>query len=154
MSEVQLHEFREAFNLFDRDRSGNIDIDELRQLIEWVGQDTTEEELKEMMLLADGDNSGRIEFWEFATLMAHKMGDTNPEKTLHAAFQVFDANGDGTISAGELRGVMREMGEPLTESDIDNVLAGIDRNGDGKVDYEEFSRTVTDEMREGGFNLI
>ena len=154
MTEAQLNEFRDAFNRFDRDRSGYIDASELQLLCEWVGQDTTDEEVAEMMSLADGDNSGKVDFFEFATLMAHKMGDANPDQTLHAAFSVFDGNGDGTISAEELRAVMREIGEPVGEDDIQNVLRGIDMNGDGKVDYGEFAKNVTREMREGGFALV
>lgn len=72
-----------------------------------VGQESTEEEVADMMALADGDGSGSIDFWEFATLMMHNMADPNPEETLRAAFQVFDSNGDGMISAKELKRVMR-----------------------------------------------
>ena len=49
---------------------------------------------------------------------------------------------------------MREIGEPVGEDDIQNVLRGIDMNGDGKVDYDEFAKNVTREMREGGFALV
>ena len=87
--------------------------------------------------------------------MAHKMGDSgNPDKTLRAAFSVFDTNGDGTISSEEIREIMREMGEAVTEDDIQRVLGDIDSNGDGSVDYDEFSKVVTREMRDGGFTLI
>ena len=105
MTETQLHEFREAFAQFDADHSGSIDMQELRQLCEWVGLGTSDSELEEMMALADGDQSGQIDFWEFATLMSHKMGDVHPDRTLQAAFRVFDTNGDGTLSADELRAV-------------------------------------------------
>lgn len=155
MTEAQLHEFRDAFNHFDKDGSGSIDQTELRSLCEWVGQETNDEEVKSMMYLADGDNSGKIDFWEFATLMAHKMGDAaNPDKTLHAAFSVFDFDGSGTISAEEIREVMLEMGEPIEEGDISSVMGDIDSNGDGSVDYDEFAKVVTREMRDGGFALV
>ena len=104
---------------------------------------------------ADGDQSGEIDFWEFATLMAHKMGDANnPDAALRAAFSIFDKDGDGTISADEIRDVMHEMGEPVLDHDIEKVIGDIDVNGDGHVDYDEFSRVVTKEMLEGGFTLL
>ena len=105
-----------------------------------------------MMDLADGD--GEIDFWEFATLMAHKMGDANPDATLSAAFNVFDEDGDGTISSEELLNVMRNMGESATEEDLQRVINMIDINGDGSVDYDEFARAVTKEMQESGFTLV
>ena len=49
MTEAQLHEFREAFNNFDKDRSGYIEAFELKQLCEWVGQEATEAEIQEMV---------------------------------------------------------------------------------------------------------
>ena len=39
--------------------------------------------------------------------MSHKMADPTPDRTLGAAFSLFDNNGDGTISSKELRRVMR-----------------------------------------------
>ena len=51
ISEAQLHEFRDAFNQFDKDKSGAIDKGELRLLCEWVGQDASDEDVEEMMNL-------------------------------------------------------------------------------------------------------
>ena len=86
--------------------------------------------------------------------MAHKMGDTAPEKTLRQAFSVFDTNGDGTISTAEIRNVIMEMGEPVEEADIERVLGSIDTDGDGSINYSEFSRVVCAEMKEGGYTLV
>jgi calmodulin len=98
---------RQAFNAFDKDNSGMIDAEELGGVLRTLGQDVTDDEVQDMMNLADGDRSGHIDFWEFATLMLHKMADPNPDRSLKAAFKVFDANNDGMISAKELRKVMR-----------------------------------------------
>ena len=91
-----------------------------------MGQDATDGEVDSMMRLADGDNSGKIDFWEFCTLMAHKMGDTNPDATLRKAFEVFDDDGSGTISSTEIRQVMREMGEQVDEEDMDDLMRSMD----------------------------
>jgi calmodulin len=85
--------------------------------------------------------------------MAHKMGDTNPDKTLRHAFRVFDNDGSGTMSADELKDVMREMGEQIDESDMDSLMRCMDVNGDGQIDYEEFADIVTKEMQMGGYML-
>ena len=154
MTEGQLFEFREAFYQFDKDRSGYIERHELRDLCEWVGQTVSEGELDEMMKLADGDNSGKIDFWEFATLMAHKMGDVNPDRTLYSAFAVFDSNGDGKISAQEITDVIREMGEPASDGDIKRVIGELDADGSGAIDYREFSQMVVKEMQESGFAIV
>ena len=97
----------QAFNRFDKDGSGYIEGDELHAILLAVGQEISDDELAEMMAVVDADGSGKIDFWEFCTLISHKMADPNPERTLRAAFSVFDDDNDGTISAKELKRVMR-----------------------------------------------
>ena len=52
------------------------------------------------------------------------------------AFRVFDKDGNGYISALELRHVMTNLGEKLTEDEVDEMIAEADQDGDGQVNYE------------------
>ena len=54
---------------------------------------------------------------------------------MRAAFRVFDRDGDGFISAAELKFTMMNLGEDLTQQEIDDMMTNADINGDGKVDY-------------------
>lgn len=56
---------RDAFLAFDKDRSGTIDVWELRQVLEAMGQKPTEEELFQMISEVDDNMSGSIDFGEF-----------------------------------------------------------------------------------------
>lgn len=49
---------------------------------------------------------------------------------------MFDKDGDGFISAHELRVVMMNLGEKLSEKEVDDMLKEADINGDGKIDYD------------------
>ena len=49
---------------------------------------------------------------------------------------MFDRDGDGCITASELRQVMYSMGERLSEEEIANMVTEADKNGDGVIDYE------------------
>lgn len=51
------------------------------------------------------------------------------------AFRVFDRNGDGYISAPELRLVMTNLGEKLTDEEVDDMIKEADLDGDGVVSY-------------------
>ena len=55
MSEADLQEFREIFNLVDSDGSGAISVDELSQLIQAVGMKLSDQELQEMVQELDAD---------------------------------------------------------------------------------------------------
>ncbi len=55
-----------------------------------------------------------------------------------AAFNQYDANGDGFISAEELNNAMSASGNPVPPEELQNMIRSLDANGDGKIDYLEF----------------
>ena len=52
-------------------------------------------------------------------------------------------DGNGFISAAELRHVMTNLGEKLTDEEVDEMIREADIDGDGQVNYEEFVRMMT-----------
>ena len=69
-------------------------------------------------------------------MMAKKMKDTDSEDEIREAFQVFDKDGNGFISAAELRHVMTNLGEKLTDEEVDEMIREADIDGDGQVNYD------------------
>ena len=76
LSEEQIEEIREAFNLFDTDHSGSIDYRELKAAMRALGFEVKKEELQDMIDQADRDGDGEINPDEFYRIMK-KRGD-NP----------------------------------------------------------------------------
>ncbi|NXX43172.1 CALMS protein, partial [Tricholaema leucomelas] len=144
LSEEQIAEFKEAFSLFDRDGDGCITTKELGTVMRSLGQNPTEAELRGMVGELDADGSGTVDFPEFLSLMARKMRDTDSEEEIREAFRVFDKDGNGYISAAELRHVMTNLGEKLTDEEVDEMIKEADGNNDGQVNYEEFVRIMTE----------
>jgi len=68
--------------------------------------------------------------------MARKMKDNDSEEEIREAFRVFDKDGNGFISAAELRHVMTNLGEKLTDEEVDEMIREADIDGDGQVNYE------------------
>ncbi|KFQ57290.1 Calmodulin, striated muscle, partial [Pelecanus crispus] len=132
------------FSLFDRDGDGCITTKELGTVMRSLGQNPTEAELQDMVGEVDADGSGTIDFPEFLSLMARKMRDTDSEEEIREAFRVFDKDGNGYISAAELRHVMTNLGEKLTDEEVDEMIKEADCNNDGQVNYEEFVRMMTE----------
>ncbi len=69
-------------------------------------------------------------------MMAKKMRETDSEEELREAFRVFDKDGNGYISAAELRHVMTNLGEKLSDEEVDEMIKEADLDGDGMVNYE------------------
>uniref|UniRef100_A0A8C2CF85 EF-hand domain-containing protein n=1 Tax=Cyprinus carpio TaxID=7962 RepID=A0A8C2CF85_CYPCA len=131
-----LVQFKEAFSLFDKDGDGTITTKELGTVMRSLGQNPTEAELQDMINEVDADGNGTIDFPEFLTMMARKMKDTDSEEEIREAFRVFDKDGNGYISAAELRHVMTNLGEKLTDEEVDEMIREADIDGDGQVNYE------------------
>ncbi|KAH6558449.1 hypothetical protein KP509_1Z063000 [Ceratopteris richardii] len=127
----QIQEFKEAFDLFDKKRDGCISSKDLGTVMRSLGQNPTEAELQDMTREADPSGKGTIDFNTFLPLMARKMKDTDSEEELKEAFKVFDKERNGFISAAELRHVMTNLGEKLTDEEVDEMVreAGIDPEG-------------------------
>ncbi|XP_030937370.1 calmodulin [Quercus robur] len=142
LMEEQIAEFKEAFSLFDKDGDGCITTKELGTVMRSLGQNPTEAELQDMINEVDADQNGTIDFSEFLNLMARKMKDTDSEEELREAFKVFDKDQNGFISAAELRHVMTNLGEKLTDEEVDEMIREADLDGDGQVNYEEFVRMM------------
>ena len=71
-----------------------------------------------------------------------RMQDTDTEEELIEAFKVFDRDGNGFISAAELRHVMTNLGEKLTDEEVDEMIREADVDGDGQINYEEFVKMM------------
>ncbi|XP_064601550.1 calmodulin-beta-like isoform X1 [Liolophura sinensis] len=135
-------EFREAFTMFDRDGDGRITAKELGTVLRSLGQNPTEGELRDMINDVDIDGNGTIEFDEFLRMMAKRQSEVDEQKDITDAFKVFDRNGDGFISASELRHVMTTLGEQLSDDEVENMIKEADVDGDGMINYEEFIRMM------------
>jgi len=64
-----------------------------------------------------------------------------PEEFIRG-FQVFDKEGNGFIGAGELRYVLTQLGEKMTDEEVDELLKGVQIGADGNINYESFVRTI------------
>ncbi|ELU36435.1 efhand domain-containing protein [Rhizoctonia solani AG-1 IA] len=141
--------FKEAFSLFDKDGDGTITTKELGTVMRSLGQNPTEAELQDMINEVDADGNGTIDFPEFLTMMARKMKDTDSEEEIKEAFKVFDKDGNGYISAAELRHVMTNLGEKLSDNEVDEMIREADVDGDGQINYEDDAFQVTLLLGEG-----
>ena len=138
LTRAQVQEFKEAFDIFDVDGGGTITAEELGEVMKSLGQKPTRAQLEAMVREIDADGDGAIDFPEFLTMMLRKMNEGDPERELRDVFTVFDKDQSGTISADELKSVMKVIGEKLTEQEIEDAIRLADTTGDGEVDYDEF----------------
>ncbi|CAK9203551.1 unnamed protein product [Sphagnum jensenii] len=138
----EISDLRDQFDAMDMDRNGTITLDEMRIALQkdrpWI---VKESRVLEILQAMDSNRDGLVDFNEFvaATLHVHQLEETDSEKwqmRLQAAFDKFDFDGDGYITANELKiatGLKGSMEAILDEADMD---------GDGRISLPEFKNLL------------
>lgn len=142
LTEEQKQEVREAFELFDTDGSGNIDIKELKVAMRALGFEPKKEEIRKMIIDIGKEGSTHISFEDFLNMMTQKMSEKDSKEEILKAFRLFDDDGTGKISFKNLKRVSRELGENLTDEELQEMIDEADRDGDGEINEQEFLRIM------------
>ncbi|MED6184706.1 hypothetical protein PIB30_050082 [Stylosanthes scabra] len=136
-------ELSQAFRLIDRDGDGIVSRQELEAVLTRLAV-LRAEEVAAMLREVDAEGRGCISVEELVSRVG-SVGDAPAmeKDELREAFEVFDTDGDGRISAEELLRVFQAIGdERCTLEECRRMIEGVDRNGDGFVCFEDFSRMM------------
>jgi len=142
LTDEQKEEIREAFDLFDTDGSGSIDAKELKIAMRALGFEPKKEEIRKMISEIDKDGSGSIDFEEFLTMMTIKMGQRDSKEEMAKAFRLFDDDETGRVSFKNLKRVSKDLGENLTDEELQEMIDEADREGTGEVSLDDFMRIM------------
>lgn len=89
---------KEAFDLFDTDKTGSIDYHELKVCMRALGFNVDKDEVRRLMAEYDVDGAGEISFSSFVEIMTEKYAARDPDEEIRKAFRLFDEEGKGKIS--------------------------------------------------------
>lgn len=143
LSAEQLSELEEAFNLFDTEGTQSIDYHELKVAMRALGFPVSKVEVRKLAHEYDVENLGRVQYRDFVEIMTSKIGTRDPRDEIQKAFELFDEDGTGRITARNLRRVARELGENIAEDDLQAMIDEFDKNLDGSIDAGEFHQIMT-----------
>ncbi|KAI8070372.1 HAD-like domain-containing protein [Gongronella butleri] len=134
--------FYEAFSLYDKRGNSTVSSANLGDLLRGLGQNPTQAEVRELVKSVGGSDKQEvdIDFGTFLTILTRPDGfkAAGTSQEFIQGFQVFDKEGDGYISAGELRYVLTNLGEKLTDEEVDELLKEVEIGKDGRINYVDF----------------
>mmetsp|Transcript_46531 Transcript_46531/g.100290 ORF Transcript_46531/g.100290 Transcript_46531/m.100290 type:complete len:175 (+) Transcript_46531:144-668(+) len=145
LSEEDIEEFREAFSLFDKDGTGVISFDDLATILNSIGRRSDLQDLKalaEEVGAASAFDRG-IDFQAFLKLVAARLHAMDCVEDMREAFQVFDRDNNGSVSARELKHVMNNLGESVSNEEVEALIREADADGDGELSFDDFLNFVT-----------
>merc|ERR1719263_2576745 len=111
ISDEDMAQFKEAFELFDTDKSGFIDAMELQFCMGALGFEPSGDEVKEMLEKTDQDGNAQVEFNEFVDLVSGRMDRRDPEDETKDGFAMFDTDGKGYIDYKDMGRIAAELGD-------------------------------------------
>jgi calcium-binding protein CML len=136
-------DLEDVFKKFDANGDGKISWLELSSILSSLGYKATEEEVQKMIKEADRDGDGFIDLQEFIELNTQGIDSASSLKDLRDAFEIFDLDRNGAISSEELHVVLKNLGEHSTIEDCQLMIKGVDCDGNGQVDFEEFKNMMS-----------
>jgi centrin-3 len=113
-----------------------------------LGFDAKKEEVLRMMDdYAQRDQAGQlyISLQDFTDLMTDKFAMRDPRQEMIKAFQLFDTNNTGRIDLRALRRVARELGENMSDDELQAMIDEFDKDQDGEINLEEFLEIMLDD---------
>lgn len=142
-------DFAGIFHRFDRDRNGYLDGGDFAAALASAGIRVGSDDVGRLVASADVDGSGRLDIEEFVRLMAlsgEELGAVAAKlraqfasgRDAKRAFRRLDPDGRGVVSPRSLGRVLREAGSPLSARESELLMAELDADGDGKVDFKDF----------------
>jgi calmodulin len=146
LSQEEIDGCRDAFLAFDKDRSGTIDVGELRQVLEAMGQHPTEEELFQMISEVDENSSGCIDFAEFLKVIENQKERAENCDDESDMIDAFVACGGQQDKSGNVRRetlvkiIKHDFGLPI---DIEELISKVDTDGSGEIEFDEFKTLLS-----------
>lgn len=138
----EMSDFKEAFSLFDQDGDGFISIKEMENLIKSIGINSNEYELKDVIdKVSPNNNNETFDFVVFLLIISHPHFKEKVE--FDEKMNIFNAfDGQKIVSVSEFRFVLQNLGEKLSDEEIEEMIQEAKANENGEINYEEFVKSL------------
>lgn len=152
--------YKEAFSLFDKRGTGRVALESLGDLLRACGQNPTLAEIRDLEKQAGGDckrllfapmeevyslTARPVDFDSFSKILNRPNGFRDPGEPEEycRGFQVFDKDMTGFIGVGQLRYILTNLGEKMSDEEVDELLKGVNVDtSSGEINYVELVRTI------------
>lgn len=140
--EETLQDMQNLWRVFDRKNTDQIDISQLRKIMKALDFDLNPKELELVRQQIDPESTGFITFANLKLVMEDKLKEVDTYEDLIEQFKKLDKDGDGKIPAPEYKQYMKNLGQKMTQEQLDEMMEEADAKGEGAVDMETFGQRI------------
>ena len=146
LSNEEVDEIKQAFDLFDTNGTGKIDPKELKAAMQSLGFASKNPTIYQLIADLDtpeSEKNGGISFEDFVDAINDKLGDKESKEGIRRIFDLFidDPNAD-TITLSSLKKISKELGENMSDEELKDMLERASKNG-VELTFEEFYDIMT-----------
>ncbi|KAN0041744.1 hypothetical protein ACTFIV_004290 [Dictyostelium citrinum] len=136
LTDDQKNEFQICFTQFDKDNDGRLNPKESVMALKSLGVN-----------LPESDVSSGTDFNSFLQVVVRKLQITDPADELKRAFNCFDTDGTGSISAQHLKQILTTLGDVLTSQEADELIRDTDTDRDGYISSDEATKLILSKLQ-------
>ena len=142
LDEEKLKECKIVFDLFDKDKDGLSPTKELGNLMRILGAAPSNIELETIIQNLESNNHKLISFEKFIVIFQKKLESQDSEEDIINEFRKLDKDNNGTISENDLRNLMSNYDNPLSDEEIEEIIQEANVDSNGNIDYINFTKIL------------
>lgn len=141
---MDVEEDKETFLIYDTQGDSKIDSTDIGDVLRALGTNPTQGDVEKIIKEIDPDGTRRISFEEFIPLLHAQQNKTHAAGLGHfiEAFRIYDRDNNETVSAADMRHLLSNLGESLTDEEVDNLLKAYPPAEEDMINYDEFCKKV------------
>ncbi|KAJ1646152.1 Calcium-binding component of the spindle pole body (SPB) half-bridge [Coemansia asiatica] len=142
ITDEKLEEINEAFGLFDTNKDDHLDYFELKVAMRALGFDMKKDDVLNTLQRYGTDDKNTISRDAFVRAASEMIAKRDPVEEFKKAFKLIDESNTGKITATSLRRIARELGENISDEEIQAMIEEFDLDNDGCINEEEFLKIM------------
>ena len=148
MSKVGEDTIRSVFKYYDSDGSGKISVSELKKVMDQMGIVLTPDQIKAAIAQYDFNQDGEWDFNEFYQFYIKVVVNTQQslsiDQEIQGVFNLLDSDKNGKIDVQEIKVFFTQVGYPLNDSEVAELIKMYDANSSGVMEQDEFTNFYKD----------
>lgn len=141
-TDTDIEDIHEAFNLFDKDDTGVIDLNQMLNLLEVLKVNERNSTVFHLIEQLYDEFPDGVTFKNFMEHTQVLVGDLTSREGLARLFELLDVEGKEYLDKERLQGLASEIGENPTEEEVDGLIENYYECPNGKIDIDSFYKMI------------